>query len=305
MLSLTLVILAAGTGSRFGGPKQWAAVGPEGESLLEYTIADAMAAGFERVLFVIRREDKPTFRERVLKRLLHHVPIDYTFQEGPNLAERTDETAQAFMPGGSAAALLCVRPLLEQQAFGVVRADTWYGRASLERLAEYLKRVHVYWPPHFSLLSFPVEAASGARPLAPSVRCELDDEGDLKRLDVEEDTEGPVQLSAHAYGFSPAIFDFLEEQLRELTEAQEEGQVRDEFTLASALSKMILRRQARIELLSVSQPALSIIRPEDVEPMQAHLQACLARGEYGAPLWPARDPAAITALAARRASAGS
>lgn len=139
MPDLTLVVLAAGIGSRYGGLKQIEPVGPHGEILVEYSVFDALRAGFERVVFVIKEELAELFHERLGRKVERHCDLAYVFQRLEDLPPGYEVPAGRHKPWGTAHAVLCCRKAVTSP-FAVVNADDFYGRAAYQALAGFLQR---------------------------------------------------------------------------------------------------------------------------------------------------------------------
>ena len=139
-MKLTLVILAAGMGSRYGGLKQLDEVGPSGETVMDYSVFDAMRAGFERVVFVIRRDIEEAFKNVIGKRYSDKIEVEYAFQDSSDLPAGFTVPEGRTKPWGTGHAVYAARKLLTGP-FAVINADDFYGRDSYRKLAEYLRGV--------------------------------------------------------------------------------------------------------------------------------------------------------------------
>src|SRR5688572_20775335 len=154
----TLLILAAGMSSRYGGgSKQTDAMGPGGETLLDYSVFDARAAGFGRIVFVIRREGEPAFRERVVSRLEPHIPVALVYQEMTDLPDGFSASSDRQKPWGTGHAVWAARHEV-REPFCVINADDFYGRDSFMVMAEYLRRRDLDGPPFaWSMVGFQLQ----------------------------------------------------------------------------------------------------------------------------------------------------
>ncbi|MFH1496781.1 MAG: sugar phosphate nucleotidyltransferase, partial [Verrucomicrobiota bacterium] len=154
-MSLTLVVLAAGMGSRYGGLKQVDPMGPSGETVLDYSVHDAVRAGFDRVLFIIRRDFEREFREVVGSRFERRVRVDYVFQQLDVLPDGMTAPAGRTKPWGTGHAVWCARAALDGP-FAVVNADDFYGAGSFRQLATFLRESVAAGPnpPCFAMVGF-------------------------------------------------------------------------------------------------------------------------------------------------------
>lgn len=136
---ITLVVMAAGMGSRFGGLKQIEPIGPSGEVLLDYSVYDAVKAGFTKVVFVIKHAIEKDFKEMVGKRIAKRVKVEYVFQEVDKLPEGYTCPSDRKKPWGTAHAILCCKDVVKEP-FAVINADDFYGRSAFQKIADFLKQ---------------------------------------------------------------------------------------------------------------------------------------------------------------------
>lgn len=178
---MTLVVMAAGMGSRFGGSKQTAGVGPNGETLLEYAVYDARLAGFDRVVFIIKEEMEQTFRETVGARVSRILPVEYAFQKLEDMPEGFALPPERVKPWGTAHAVRACRHIVDEP-FAVINADDFYGRDSFVQLAAFLRQpqtgsVHRIAMAGYLLCNTMTENGSVSRGV-----CETDADGKLISL---------------------------------------------------------------------------------------------------------------------------
>ena len=138
MKDLTLVVMAAGMGSRFGGPKQITEIGPSGEFIIDYSIYDAIRAGFNKIVFVIRKEHEQVFKNTIEKRVNGKILIEYAYQEINNLPIDSNVPKDRTKPLGTAHAILCAKELVNGP-FAIINADDFYGYDAYKKVANYLK----------------------------------------------------------------------------------------------------------------------------------------------------------------------
>lgn len=298
----TLLILAAGLGSRYGGLKQIEAMGPSGEALLEYSIHDAIAAGFGKVVFVIRRDFLADFRERVLSRFHGRIPVDYVFQELTSLPTGFHAVPERERPWGTGHAVLVARPVISGP-FAVINADDYYGPEAFVHLAEFLSRPAHSWPPVFCLIAYELAKTLSKHGAVSRGICEIDRNGFLQsvteRTQVEIAETGPCYYDAvrraypmppdapasmNCFGFRPEIFDFLESQFRDFLDARGTDP-RAEFYLPSAVATMIYRNQAKVRVLRTAEPWMGVTHAADRDEVVERLRALVKRGRYPRALW--------------------
>lgn len=193
LMKPSLLILAAGMGSRYGGLKQMDPVGPSGETLLEYSVYDAIRAGFGRVVFVIRKEFHKQFREQVAARFAGHIQIDYVFQELDLLPKGFHLPAQRQKPWGTGHAVWVAKNAV-QEPFAVINADDFYGPAAYRVVADYFTASRASWPPQFLLVSYALADTLSPYGTVSRGICTVDKEGCLEsvveRTALSFDTDG-------------------------------------------------------------------------------------------------------------------
>ncbi|HSD65998.1 MAG TPA: NTP transferase domain-containing protein [Vicinamibacteria bacterium] len=300
-MGLSLVVLAAGVGSRYGGPKQIDRVGPGGATLLDYAAFDARRAGFERVILVVREGMESDVRGAVGDRIGSGIPVAYAVQ-GDALPSGFLPPAGRRKPWGTGHATLAAAPLVDGP-FAVINADDFYGANSYRVLAGHLRRPQGGAVPEFAIVGFPL--ASTLSPDGPVSRgvCTVDAGGFLvsirEVLKVERDGEdareldgagggrpipGPTPVSLNFWGFTPALLPALEEGFRRFLD-ENAGSAREEYFLLSAVQSLVDRGRARVRVLGGGGPWGGLTYPGDRPRLVALLESLTARGEYPRDLW--------------------
>ncbi|HXK10703.1 MAG TPA: NTP transferase domain-containing protein [Vicinamibacteria bacterium] len=301
-MGLTLVVLAAGVGSRYGGPKQLDRVGPGGATLLDYAAFDARRAGFERVVLVVREGMEAEVRAEAGARIGRHVRLDYAVQ-GSALPRGLVPPPGRAKPWGTGHAALAAAPLLDGP-FAVINADDFYGAGSYRVLAGYLRRPQDGPRPEFAIVGFPL--ATTLSPDGPVSRgvCAVDGTGFLvsirEVLKVERDGEdargldeagvwrpipGTTPVSLNFWGFTPALLAGLAEAFDRFLD-RHAGSTNAEFFLNSAVQALVDAGEARVRVLGGGGPWGGLTYPGDRPRLVALLESLTARGEYPASLWP-------------------
>ena len=153
---ITLVILAAGMGSRFGGLKQIAPLGPNGEFIIDYSVYDAIKAGFTKIVFLIKEENYELFKETIGSRVEPHINVEYCFQKNDNLPEGYELPADRTKPLGTAHAVLCCKNNVHEP-FMIINADDFYGRDAYMKAAEFLKNANDEKPYPYGMVGYLVK----------------------------------------------------------------------------------------------------------------------------------------------------
>ena len=300
-MSLSLVVLAAGVGSRYGGPKQIDRVGPGGATLLDYAAFDARRAGFDRVVLVVREGMETDVRDAVGDRIARHFPVVYAVQ-GSALPAAFAPPPGRTKPWGTGHATLAAAPLLDGP-FAVINADDFYGAGSYRVLADHLQRPREGPVPEFSIVGFPL--ATTLSPDGPVSRgvCAVDEKGFLvsirEVLKVERDGERARELddsgvwrpipastpvSLNFWGFTPALVPTLQSGFRRFLE-QNRDSVKAEYFLLYAVQDLVDAGAARVRVLGGGGPWGGLTYPGDRPRLVDLLESLTARGEYPRDLW--------------------
>jgi hypothetical protein len=299
-MAMTLLVLAAGLGARYGGLKQLDPVGPSGETLLDYAVFDAVRAGFGRVVFVIRREFAAEFREKVGARYGGRVAVDYVFQALDALPPGFAPPAGREKPWGTGHAVWCARESVREN-FAVINADDFYGAEALQKLGEFLQKPQTS---DFKAQTRPVQTPAAAFALAgyrlantlsehgavsrgvcevgaDGALCSITEETNLSPADVGPGRKfsGDEMVSMNCWGFTTALFPALDVQLAEFLREQG-GQAKAEFYLPAAVSVMIARGEARGRVLPTAGTWFGVTYRGDKPRVQAALAGLVRRGEY-------------------------
>jgi len=290
-MSLTLVVLAAGMGSRYGGLKQIDPVGPGGETVLDYAVFDALRAGFTRVVFVIRRDFEELFRDTIGARYAGRATVDYVFQSLEALPPGFTVPAGREKPWGTGHAVWCAREAISGD-FAVINADDFYGADSFQRLAQFLARAR---GGAFAMVGFRLANTLSEHGTVARGICTSDESGTLRtvveRTGIDPKDVGPGLafsgeeiVSLNCWGFTPALFAGLDRQFREFlrTRAHEP---KAEFYLPAAVSAMIERGEATVRVLPTESSWFGVTYREDKPRVEASIAALVQAGRYPAKLW--------------------
>ena len=300
-MSLSLVVLAAGVGSRYGGPKQIDRIGPGGATLLDYAAFDGKRAGFERVILVVREGMEAEMREAVGDRIARRVPLAYAVQRDALPAGFASPPGRT-KPWGTGPATLAAAEHLDGP-FAVVNADDFYGAGSYRVLADDLRNPPPGPVPEFAIVGFPlVTTLSPDGPVSRGV-CTVDGHGFLvsirEVLKVERDGNdareideagrarripGTTPVSLNFWGFGPALLPALEDGFRRFLE-ENAGSTKAEYFLLSAVQSLVDRGRARVRVLGGGGPWGGLTYPGDRPRLVALVESLTERGEYPRDLW--------------------
>lgn len=261
----TLFVLAAGMGSRYGGLKQLDSLGPNGETIMDYSIYDALQAGFGKVVFVIRKEFEKDFREKILSKYEGHVPVEVVFQATDKLPEGYTCPADRTKPWGTNHALLMGKDVIKEP-FAVINADDFYGRDAFRVIAEELQKPHDH-KGDYCMVGFRVgntmtENGSVARGVcttsdgkltgvvertaisyAPDGRIVFTDENG-----VEQTLDPMTPVSMNLWGFTPDYFDYSEREFRRFLD-KDLNTPKAEFFIPLCIDTLINNGEATVKVL--------------------------------------------------------
>lgn len=288
----SLLVLAAGMGSRYGGLKQLDPVGPRGETLLDYSVADAMRAGFERVVFLIRRDIEKEFREKIGARYEGKIAVGYAFQQLDDLPGGFTPPPGRTKPWGTAHAVWCARRELEAP-FAALNADDFYGAESFRLVGRFLAAADTAdEPAEFVMAAYRLDKTLSEHGTVARGICEVGPGGSL--VGVEEITDlarradGAVAsgdrtfaddtpVSMNFWGFTPRVFPLLEEHLRGFLAAQGKSE-KAECYIPSAVADMIVSGRARVRVLETTSDWFGVTYREDRVRVVQSLAALDANG---------------------------
>lgn len=298
----TLYVLAAGMGSRYGGLKQLDGLGPDGETIMDYSIFDAIRAGFGKVVFVIRKDFEKDFREKVLAKYEGHIPVEVVFQSIDKLPEGYTCPEDRTKPWGPAHAVLMAAGVINEP-FAVINADDFYGRDSFRVIAEELRRPHSR-KGDYAMVGFRVGNTMSESGGVSRGVCTADAEGhltsvterrgikyDADRRIVFQDENGQVQaldantpVSMNMWGFTPDYFDYAAREFRsfldrDLTTPKAEQVIPD---VADALIKS---GEATFKVLDTDSRWFGVTYAEDRPGVVAKFAELHASGLYPTPLF--------------------
>jgi NDP-sugar pyrophosphorylase family protein len=300
----TLLVLAAGMGSRYAGLKQIEGFGPSGETIMDYSIHDALAAGFGKVVFVIRRDFEAAFRAAVGSKYEGRVQVEYVFQQLEELPPGFAAPPGRTKPWGTAHAIWCARRAIAEP-FVSINADDYYGKQGFRALAAELGRpAAVDDVPSYAMVGYPILGTLSEHAAVTRGICEIDAAGNLQaiveRMKVERTATGARYLdesgTAHAltgrevvsmnfWGFTPAVFDQLEDELISFLEAQLGAPGNSECLIPVVVGQLLREEEARVRVLPTSDAWFGVTHPEDKPTVMKTLREMVARGDYPSPIW--------------------
>ncbi len=300
-MSLTLLVLAAGMGSRYGGLKQIDPVGPGGETLLDYSVYDAVRAGFGRVVFIVRADMEGDFRDVVGRRIERQVPVEYCRQELEMVPEWFSIPPERRKPWGTGHAVLAARDAIGGN-FAAVNADDFYGAGSYVKLAGHLEQGAGGAQGDTGMVGFRLrdtlsDHGTVARGVCSSHEGFLEQVVELTRIEkcgrgaIHNDPEGRGHrlsgdelVSMNMWGFTPTIFDHLERAFHQFLK-ERGGEDGAEFMIPTLVNDLVAAGQAKVRVLRSSDSWFGVTYREDRDRVTSQIWELVRRGSYPTPLW--------------------
>lgn len=299
---VTLVVLAAGMGSRYGGLKQIEPFGPNGEFIIDYSVYDATLAGFNKVVFIIKRENYDLFKDTIGKRIEKYIKVEYAFQELDNLPLGYSLPSDRVKPLGTAHAVLCAKDLVNEP-FAMINADDFYGRDAFIRAYEYLSNLDnlscEYGMIGYCTSNTLTENGSVKRGI-----CEVNDNDYLVKITeskVYRDngviTAEPLNgndafivnneatVSMNFLLFTPSIFGYIEKLFPKFFEDNKDNLLTSEYLIPEVLSDLITSGSASCKVISTTAKWYGVTYKEDTLGVKKAISDLIASGEYNNNLW--------------------
>jgi UTP-glucose-1-phosphate uridylyltransferase len=297
----TLIILAAGMGSRYGSLKQIDRFGPSGETIVEYSIYDALRAGFDKVVLVIRQNFADDFREIVLNKAMKKADISFVFQELGNLPKGFSLPADRVKPWGTGHAVLMAAGKVNSP-FAVVNADDFYGAQSYRIMADFLSQSQNKTPEEYCLVDYRLNNTLSESGYVSRGICNVNNDNYLTDItehkkisrngnEISSLTEsgkiiltGKERVSMNLMGFLPSMFDHLQQQFTAFLDVNY-GNKDAEFFLPSAMNEVIKSGKARVKVLPTMEKWFGVTYREDRDMVMNSLKSLVEQGIYPKSLW--------------------
>jgi UTP-glucose-1-phosphate uridylyltransferase len=295
----TLLILAAGMGSRFGGLKQVLPVGPSRETILEYSIFDALRAGFGKVVFVIRRGFSDAFKEKFDPLLKGKIQAEYVFQELENIPGGFIIPEGREKPWGTGHAILMGKDVIHEP-FAAINADDFYGMNAFSVMAGFLNSSKNN--SEYAMVGYRLDNTLSEFGFVSRGICEVGDDGSLLRITERtkirksEDkivmvTEGGIEplsgkenVSMNFWGFKPSVFQHLENEFTGFLRTNQK-ELNSEFYIPSVVFSLINQNKATVKVLKADSPWFGVTYKEDHPAVVERIKDLVLRGEYPGNLW--------------------
>ncbi|MCL2753990.1 MAG: sugar phosphate nucleotidyltransferase [Defluviitaleaceae bacterium] len=299
-MDTTLVVLAAGMGSRFGGLKQMTGLGPSGEMIADYSVYDAIKAGFTKIVYVIKKEFEEDFIEKVSSKI-KGIKVELAFQDLQDLPGGFNVPAERKKPWGTSHALWAARNVVNEP-FMVISADDFYGRGVFTSMHNFLAHEvkdcadYTFAMPGHILANTVSDYGSVSRAICTVENGFLVNVRELRKIEkkpegIGHDVFGEFEILADdtivnmlVFGFSPAIFAAIEEGFADFFDAFPNA-VEEEYFLNNVVKKLILDKKATMRVLPVTDRWMGMTYPQDLPIVQKALSEMIARKLYPTPLF--------------------
>jgi len=295
MMKPTLLVLAAGMGTRYGGNKQLDEVGPSGETIIDYSIFDAIRAGFGKIVFVIRRDIEDQVKERFVERLKGKIEVDYVFQEITNLPEGVKVNPERQKPWGTSHAILVTEHKIKEP-FGVINADDYYGEESFKILYDFL--VNDNDPNRYCIVGYKMGNTLSEHGHVNRGVCRAGDDGLLQNIvetrQIEKTAygaaapgpDGTVEkftgneiVSMNLWGFKPSCYSFLGEEFRSFI-YNSGMELKSELDIPTSIDKFVKNGEITIKILMSNERWFGVTYREDKPFVVENINKMIRKGKY-------------------------
>ena len=295
----TLLLLAAGMGSRYGGLKQLDGLGPNGETIMDYSIYDAVKAGFGKIVFVIRKDFEQDFREKILSKYEGHVPAELVFQSLDSLPEGFSVPEGREKPWGTNHAVLMAKDVINEP-FLVINCDDFYNRDAFMVIGKFLSNLPEGSKNKYAMVGFRVGNTLSENGTVARGICSKDADGNLttvvERTEIKR-VDGPVcykdeegnwiavedntPVSMNMWGFTPDYFDYSEAYFKEfLSDPKNMENLKAEFFIPLMVNKLINEKTATVEVLDTTSKWFGVKYAADRDDVVARIQKLIDEGVY-------------------------
>ena len=295
----TLVVMAAGMGSRFGGLKQIEPVGPNGEFIIDYSVYDAVRSGFDKIVFVIKEEMYDIFMETIVKRLPKNIDISLAFQDMDDIPVEVD-LADRKKPLGTGHAIYCARDYIEGN-FAIINADDFYGYSSFKELSEFLDN-DLMNPETYAIVGYELEKTITSNGSVKRGVCSVKDgyitgidESVIEKVDnsyvmtsIETNKTDTIEannyVSMNMIGFPIEFLNRINDGLKEFLQ-DSSNLIDKEYLVPSLIGDLLNRNQIKVKLLESREKWYGVTYPEDKELVQNAINKMIEDGIYPKDLW--------------------
>ena len=288
MNDISLLVMAAGMGSRYGGLKQLDAVGPNGETIIDYSVYDAIQAGFNKVVFIIRKDFEVQFKSQITEKYTGHIQVEFAFQELNALPNEFQCPEGREKPWGTGHAILTAADLIHEP-FVVINGDDYYGGESFKVVANYYNN----GADNFSMVAFQLDKTLSIFGGVTRGLCTVEN-GSLSMVvetenlqkteneltsDRKINLDGSEPVSMNMWGFTPVLFDYLNEMIIEFLK-KDGHEMKSEFLIPSVINNLIQSGRETVHVLRSSSSWFGVTYKDDKPYVMGEIQKLVDRGIY-------------------------
>ncbi len=301
---MTLLVLAAGMGSRYGGLKQIDPITPDGEFIIDFSVYDAIRAGFDRVVFIIKKENYEDFKDTIGKRLEGKIKVDYAFQSLDMIVPADKIPADRVKPWGTAHAVLCARDVIGDDGFAVINSDDFYGQDAYKKAAEFISDAEKKDGNHYCMIGYRLgntltDNGSVARGI-----CNTDGDGMLthivERTKIFKEENGAsfvdengdkvllpndTVVSMNFWGFTPSMFDETLKNFNEFIDDPDREPLKSECFLPNVVGSMKEEGYCDVKVIETSARWYGVTYHDDKPMVVEKINGLIESGEYPRGLW--------------------
>jgi len=288
MNNITLLIMAAGMGSRYGGLKQLDAIGPSGETIIDYSVYDAIKAGFTKVVFIIRKDFEQEFKSKITDKYEGQIQVEFAFQDLNDLPDEFTCPEGREKPWGTGHAILSARNVINEP-FIAINGDDFYGRESFKVVADYYRK----GANSFSMVAFKLDKTLSSFGGVTRGLCTVNDEklntvietADLEKTDYgvssnrDIELDGSEPVSMNVWGFTPILFKYLEEKFVEFL-SENGTEMKSEYLIPSVVNELIQSGQETVHVLRSGATWFGVTYKEDKPYVEGEIEKLVNKGEY-------------------------
>ncbi len=290
----TLLILAAGMGSRYGGIKQMDSFGPSGETIIDYSIYDAIRSGFGKVVFIIRKDFAEDFKNLFEPKLKGKIKTEYVMQEMDSFTEGFSSLKERTKPWGTAHAVLCAKDVIKEP-FAVINADDFYGRDAFEKAVKFL--TDEVSPKKYCIIGYELSKTLSENGTVSRGVCDVNANGNLESINerikifpedgkiyyVENSLRVPlpadIAVSMNFWGFDPNVFDFIQKLFIQFLKENAQNP-KAEFFIPIIGDAFISQDKGEIKVIPTSSQWFGVTYREDAPAVKESIHELIAKGEY-------------------------
>ena len=297
----TLLVLAAGMGSRYGGLKQLDQLGPSGETIIDYSVFDAIRAGFGKMVFVIRRDIENEFKESIIRKYEDKIPVEYVFQELSMVPEGIKVPEERVKPWGTGHAVLVAKEVIHEP-FAVINADDFYGKDSFRVMADFLSALTPEQQDRYCMVGYELQYTLSEFGSVSRGACEANERNELQKM-VErtkiERKDGKICyeeegkwitlkdsqiVSMNLFGFAPSFFSYLQTQFKTFIKENSDNP-KAEFYIPLVVNNLIHSGKVTMNILPTRSRWFGVTYKEDKQVAENKIRELVAMGEYPDNLW--------------------